>query len=176
MESEISDPSQAATPSEKAQLAKVRKDVDRAHSKFLSARKASERSGRDVAVAEDLYDIVWGFRAGRVTLAGETGLTDARAAQDRLHSAWQAVSNASKKGKPIGDELGQGSRLLYTVREAASTNRAEWKALNNLAEKGHDAELIRVSRVGLTKTEISLQSMYSTEFKSSLESKPGSKA
>jgi hypothetical protein len=175
MESEISDPSHAATPSDKAQLAKVRKDVDQADSRFLSAREASERSGRDFAVAVDLHEIVLAVRPGRVTLAGKTGLADARAAQDRFHDAWQAASNASKQGKPIGDELGQGS-LLHTVRDAASVNRTEWKALNSRAEKGHNAELIRLSRVGLAKAEISLQSVDSTEFKSSLESKPGPKA
>jgi hypothetical protein len=174
MRSEISDPLHAATRSEKAELKKLQQDVDRAHSKFLSARKASERSGRDVAVALDLHEIVLGARAGRVTLSGKTGLADARAAQDRLDSALQAVSSASKRGQPLGEEY-FGGGPLQTVRDAASVNRAEWKALNSRAEKDHNAELIKVSRVGLAKAEIRLESVYSPEFKSGYEPKSGPK-
>jgi phosphotransferase system HPr-like phosphotransfer protein len=168
LQDEISEPGRSHA-ADKVQLKALQASLDRAASKYDSDIEASKRSGRDAAVAECLYEIALGVTPGRTKLTERTTLKDAQAAQNELHDAWETLRASTARGRPRIDD-DKFMILINNVKDAASVNRAEWKALNDRAEKSGGAELIRQSRAGLAKAETILRSAFSDGFSASWRS------
>jgi hypothetical protein len=133
---------------------KVQKALDDAS---RPASRESLDSGPALAVALNLRDIAKGTRPGRNELARNANLDRAKWADDQIQNAHAGISNAVLRGDMDIKAVERGEKHL---RDALSTDWAEWAALHDKAVTNNDRKLRKMSEF---KMESDAAEMWSAE-------------